>query len=205
MGVRAYEGADLRAVADLYQRAVPTSTLGRLGPDAVARFLDHQLRLDGVEGFVVGPPGRPIGALVGGRFGRGTSEFVRAHAGFLALQVVRHPTVLAHAGAVVAVRVGAGSLLRPRRGPERPDRVPAGSYGVLVLAVDPDHQGRGLGRALLEAAEGSARTQGFRALHLTVNPTLDASLRFYQGQGLHRLDPPGDAPRAWLMGKDLQL
>lgn len=203
MEVRPYEEHDLPAIAALHGRAFPSSTLARLGPDAVARYLGCQLALDDVEGLVIGPGGHPVAALIGGRFGQGTSRFVRANAAFLAARVVRHPSALVQPGSPVAVGVGLASLVRPRRGPERPERVPDGSYGVLLLAVDPDHQRRGHGRALVAAAAASARRRGCRSLHLTLNPEDEASQRFYEDLGWVRLDPPGDAPRAWLMGKDL--
>ncbi|HRW36559.1 MAG: GNAT family N-acetyltransferase [Acidimicrobiales bacterium] len=203
MPVRGYEPSDLRALAHLHRRAFPGSTLARLGPDVVARYLGSQLALDEVEGLVVGPVGEPVAALVGGRFGRGTSRFVRDHAGLLVASVLRHPSVLVRSRSSVARRVGASALVRRRRGPERPDRVPEGSYGVLLLAVDPDQQRRGLGRVLVDAAAGSARRRGLDRLHLTVDPTDTAARSFYEGLGFVRLDPDGDAPRAWLLGKDL--
>lgn len=202
MEVRPYDERDLPAIAELHARAFPASILARLGPEAVERYLGSQLALAEVEALVVGPEGHPVAALVGGRFGRGTSRFVRANAAFLATRVARHPAALVQPGASVAMGVGLRSLLG-RRGPERPDRVPEGSYGVLLLAVDPDRQRQGLGRALVDAAATSARQRGCRSLHLTVNPADEAAQRFYLGLGWVRLDPPGDTPRGWLMGKDL--
>ncbi len=197
------EPTDLDAVAEIHRRASPESVFSRLGADAVARFLAFHLALDEVEGWVVEDSAQPAGALLGGRFGTATSRFVRTNAPFLASRALRHPRALIRPRTAVAVRVAAASLLRPWRAPERPERVPAGSYGVLLLVVDPPAQRRGLGHALLEAAAASAHDQGFQGLHLTVNPTDETALGFYTRRGWTRLDPSGDTPTAWLIGKEV--
>jgi GNAT superfamily N-acetyltransferase len=74
-------------------------------------------------------------------------------------------------------------------------RAGAGVAGVLVLrqqppalivdnvAVSPGHQGRGLGRALMEFAEGHARTQGLGEVVLYTNERMTENMRFYPALG----------------------
>jgi GNAT superfamily N-acetyltransferase len=89
------------------------------------------------------------------------------------------------------VALGLRLLVDRRRlpGPERPARVPDGSFGVLVLAVDPPARRRGVGKALLAAAADEARAAGFAAMHLTTYPGSDAA-RFYASQGWTALLEP---------------
>ena len=79
--------------------------------------------------------------------------------------------------------------------------VPGGARGLLLhgLYVDPSHQRRGLGSALLDAAVAAARAGGFDGV--LVKAQADAS-GFFASRGLQRLpveDPARDyAHRFWL-------
>jgi ribosomal protein S18 acetylase RimI-like enzyme len=65
----------------------------------------------------------------------------------------------------------------------------------LSVAVDPEHRGRGIGTALIEALRERARAEGFSALSLSVekdNPVI----RLYERLGFERLRLDGGA---WTM------
>ncbi|HEX4255455.1 MAG TPA: GNAT family N-acetyltransferase [Streptosporangiaceae bacterium] len=53
------------------------------------------------------------------------------------------------------------------------------------LAVDPEHQGRGIGRALVEATVAAARQQGARKLTLRVLGFNGRARRLYEACGFH--------------------
>ena len=76
-----------------------------------------------------------------------------------------------------------GFLLTEPRGPE---------LHLIELSVDPEHGGRGLGRALLTAAERRARQGAFNALTLTTFADLPFNAPFYERLGFQRL--PHDDP-----------
>lgn len=59
---------------------------------------------------------------------------------------------------------------------------------VYYLAVAPDHRGRGLGRALMDAAEQWLRTRGAPKIQLMVRADNDAALGFYAALGMERQD-----------------
>jgi GNAT superfamily N-acetyltransferase len=54
---------------------------------------------------------------------------------------------------------------------------------VLVLVVDERHQGRGVGRALLDAAERLARDAGCVVMEASTSRRRDGALRFYRDRG----------------------
>lgn len=54
---------------------------------------------------------------------------------------------------------------------------------VRRLAVDPVHQGRGAGRALMDWAEAEARGRGFREVRIGVRAALAGNLDFYKRRG----------------------
>jgi len=72
--------------------------------------------------------------------------------------------------------------------------------GVLVLqlqdaalllesvAVDPAHQGRGIGRSLIDHAERVARDQGLGAVDLYTNALMTENLRLYPALGYEVVD-----------------
>ena len=120
-------------------------------------------------------------------------------------RLVRHPAIVFGPRGRAALATGVRLLLLPtsRTTVERPERVPDQSFGVLVIAVDPDAQRDGLGRLLLSWAENEAAQAGFERLHLTIDPTNWGAAAFYRELGWERLNVPGDAERAWLIGKEL--
>ncbi|MDP9795833.1 ribosomal protein S18 acetylase RimI-like enzyme [Catenuloplanes nepalensis] len=59
----------------------------------------------------------------------------------------------------------------------------AGCGFLHMLTVDPDHRGRGLGRALLSAVEAEARARGCESLELNVFGTDKAAVGLYDTAG----------------------
>jgi ribosomal protein S18 acetylase RimI-like enzyme len=62
--------------------------------------------------------------------------------------------------------------------------------GFLVdnIAVDPTHQGTGVGRALLEHAEAEARRAGFDSIYLYTHETMSENLDLYRRIGYVEYD-----------------
>jgi ribosomal protein S18 acetylase RimI-like enzyme len=74
--------------------------------------------------------------------------------------------------------------------------------GLFVdnVAVDPSHQGSGIGRALLEHAETAARRQGFDSIYLYTHELMTENLALYARAGYAEYDrrPHGDACLVYL-------
>jgi ribosomal protein S18 acetylase RimI-like enzyme len=204
--VRTLEPDDLVAVARVHRRAFPSSSLGRLGVEAVARYYDWQLfGPHDVTGLAAFDGDRMVGFLVGGRFRGSMIGFVKRNAPFLAARVLRHPGLLVHRRSLRSVGTALRLLARPfgHLTVEQPDRVPDGSFGVLAVAVTPGAARRGIGSRLEQEACEAARGGGFARMHLTLDPANEVGLTFYQERGWQRLGLPGDTSSAWLMGKEL--
>ena len=54
---------------------------------------------------------------------------------------------------------------------------------IMALVVGPEHRGRGVGRALISAAEAWARRKGARAVMLTTHKRRAGAHRFYRSIG----------------------
>lgn len=66
---------------------------------------------------------------------------------------------------------------------------------VWELAVEPAHQGRGLGRRLIEAAVAHARDRGLAAVTLSTFTDVPWNAPFYQRLGFLRITEPAGHPR----------
>jgi ribosomal protein S18 acetylase RimI-like enzyme len=61
-------------------------------------------------------------------------------------------------------------------------------FVVDNVAVDPSHQGTGVGRALLEHAEAEARRAGFDSIYLYTHETMSENLDLYRRIGYVEYD-----------------
>jgi ribosomal protein S18 acetylase RimI-like enzyme len=61
-------------------------------------------------------------------------------------------------------------------------------FVVDNIAVDPRHQGTGVGRALLERAEAEARRAGFDSIYLYTHETMSENLDLYRRIGYVEYD-----------------
>ena len=77
-------------------------------------------------------------------------------------------------------------------------RVAAEEAEILTLAVLPAARGKGLGRALLQAAIAHARARGAQSMFLEVGVENPSALALYAGLGFARVG----LRKAYLYGKD---
>jgi ribosomal protein S18 acetylase RimI-like enzyme len=114
-----------------------------------------------------------------------------------------HARDLLDGGEVVALLAGPGpdgfALLRFHRSiyDGRPD-----AY-LQELYVAPASRGRGLGRALLEAAMAAARVEGARHLDLTTSEGDVEALSLYASAGFTNREGGPDGPRMLYLERDL--
>lgn len=87
----------------------------------------------------------------------------------------------------------------------RAGTAPARLYSLATAAAA---RGRGIGKALLFAAESTARQRGSARLRLEVRRDNDAAMRLYEAQGYRRIaaldDYYDDGAAAWRYEKSLQ-
>jgi ribosomal protein S18 acetylase RimI-like enzyme len=93
------------------------------------------------------------------------------------------------ADVLVAVEDGRllGTVLVQPWGPASEIATGADESELRALAVDPQSQGRGVGRALLHAAMDRTRTHGADHLVLCTQPAMAAAQRLYRAEGFARL------------------
>jgi putative acetyltransferase len=70
-------------------------------------------------------------------------------------------------------------------------------FEVAKMAVEPSHQGAGIGRRLLQSVIEEARSVGAHRLYLETNHVLTPAIRLYESLGFKHIDPDRIIPSAY--------
>jgi ribosomal protein S18 acetylase RimI-like enzyme len=186
--IRPYRNRDLDAVYDICVRT------GDNGLDARGYFSSDTLLGDVYAApYVTLEPehahilddgnGRAIGYIIGAA---DTERFVgRFRAEWLPVAAGRHPEGDPRDTDLLRRLHHPEWMLQPTL-PEHPAH--------LHIDLLPETQGRGFGRALMEAFLGGLRAAGVRGVHLGMSPDNTPARAFYDRLGFTPLDVPGHAP-----------
>jgi len=178
--VRNLRRDDLGDVARVHANAFPSSWLTKFGTQAIRRYYTWQLEgPHEIYPIAVTMHETFAGFCFGGVFPTAISGFVRRNLAFLILRAALHPTLFVQALGSRREAVGR-SLLAPARIPAATAKRP---FDILSIAVDPAHQGRGIGKLLMHEAQSLARRNGFTVMTLMVDPKNVAAVAFYEAIG----------------------
>lgn len=169
---------DCDRIGDVDVAARTAATLGFLGPAFFARLYRALIAGPDAVGFVAEADGRLVGFVVG------TTRTRAALRGALRRSFV---PLAAHAAAALLRRPARlGSLMAALR---YPDRAHAEGAELLVIAVAPDWQGRGVGRALACALDADFRRRRIARYHVAAKARVPGIEAFYRALGF---TPVGD-------------
>lgn len=195
---RPAEGSDLTAAGRVYVRAFPDSLRDlhspNLKPEAVADLLAAaqavdpgsvivaEARGEGVVGYIAAPS--DAAAVSRGAWRRGLPfvwlwRWIRGRYGLTARGLLR--------------------LLRDQVHLRRAGAAPDCPAHVLSVAVDPEWQGKGIGRALAQAALRRFRELGITAVRLEVRPANTVAHRLYASLGFAPAGEVRDSRGPWIV------
>jgi ribosomal protein S18 acetylase RimI-like enzyme len=181
--IRSLRRDDLQEVARIHIAAFPNSALGLLGLQAVTRY--YQWLLEGPHDAVslgIFQEQGLAGFCFAGVFRGALSGFLKKNRMFLTWLVVTHPWLIATPLFRERLNLALAIVVRKRMPPPQVV-IPARSFGVLSIAVDPQFQGAGLGKELLAETEKVALERGFAHMHLTVAADNFQAIAFYKRSG----------------------
>lgn len=184
---------DIVAMNKLHIEAFPDRALSLLGESAISSYyqilLDHPkfcLRIGAFDGA------RLVGFLVGGEMNGITPTFVRKNLTRLALHVITHPWLLAKPIVRSRIRMTVKMLRKwkPRTQPQPRKSVRSlKTFSILVIAVDPTAQCKGVGKQLMQRAEQVAAEHGYDRMHLSVDVNNTNAIGFYEHLNWKRHHP----------------
>jgi ribosomal protein S18 acetylase RimI-like enzyme len=182
----------LEGMVECHLAAFPGQFLSLLGRRFVRAFYRFYLERPQSISLVAvdGATGRVVGLVVGGEPELRSQFTRRCVPRFALLLAWRAVTVraarrrlLEHFGSVARRlwhRVRRDS--RPRAG--EPPAEPKGTWGSLLsICTHPEHQGQGIGRALLDTFREVCRQRGYRSARLSVHNDNTAAIALYQRNG----------------------
>jgi ribosomal protein S18 acetylase RimI-like enzyme len=181
---------DIEGVVSVHCAAFPQAALTQLGKEAVGRFY-RSLLLSPHEIYAFGArvDGRLAGFCFGGIAPTAMPNFLRQNRGLLARRLMLRPWLVIDP--MFRHRLArAFSAILGKRPPVIASTLPDGRrrpYDILSIAVDPRNQGQGVGKALMERAQATARQNGFHVMTLMVNTDNKQAIRFYESIGWKKL------------------
>jgi len=185
--IRGVTEEDLQRISLIHQRAFPGSALTKLGIDTIRRYYHWQLTGPHDCYSIIAENGQnSIGFCFGGVFRGALGGFLKKNQSFLFWRVLTHPWLLFNEIFRDRITIALRSLRIFPQGKQTsflPQTRKVKSYGILSIAVDPHTQSRGVGRALMSAAETDAIEKGFQQMHLSVSSKNQQAINFYSGLG----------------------
>ena len=186
---------DLPALASIHMRAFPESALTLLGKEAVRRYYEWLLTgPHDAATFGVFSNGSLAGYSFAGKYRGALTGFLRKNRLYLIRCVLCRPWL------IVKPRIS-DQIAMARRLLKRRDGARQGSsekqdkqepvFGILAMAVDPDHQGSGIGTYMFASIESYAKERGFRRMRFSVRCDNHQALRLYEYLGWERIPVNG--------------
>lgn len=184
---------DLQEVAELHRRAFKDSALTKLGFEPVRRYYEWQL-IGPHDCYAVGAFDEDrsmVGFCFAGVFRGSLSGFIEKNKKFLIVWLLTHPWLFFNS--LVIDRLKIVIKLKQKKGKEIKDPKPyIRSFGILSIAIDPEKQGLGIGKLIMQAVEKECRERGYRQMNLTVHPTNSTAIAFYENCEWKKLTAEGE-------------
>jgi ribosomal protein S18 acetylase RimI-like enzyme len=189
---------NLEDVVNVHFGAFPHSALTQLGREAVRRYYEWQM-LGPHDAVNIGvfDRDRLLGFCFSGIFRGALGGFLEKNRTFLIRQVVTHPWLMLNTLFRERARLAIRRLYLRFHLPAKavkvnspmPTSVP--SFGILSIAVAPEHQGSGIAVLLMHQVERNAAERGFSQMNLSVHPSNQRAIRFYEKLGWQRVETEG--------------
>lgn len=187
MTIQVLTKEDLSSIAQIHTSAFPESALTKLGPEIIRRYYLCELN-EPNDNLCVGYFNNDT--LVGFCFAgvsRGSEiVFFRKNFFYIIWRVITHPRLITEN--IIRERItysmkSISHYLRKKKKKSVLVKPRTKKFGILSIAVDPQHRGQKIGRELMDLAETTAIEKGFTSMRLTVHPENTTAVLFYESLG----------------------
>jgi ribosomal protein S18 acetylase RimI-like enzyme len=120
------------------------------------------------------------GFCLAGVFHKAISGFLRENKKYLAMKLLFRPWLVGEPLIRDRLRLSWDTLFRRQTKKKAQTIIPNKSFGILAIAVEPNTQGSGLGREIMNEIEKAAREKKFRFMHLSVALENIKAIHFYK-------------------------
>jgi ribosomal protein S18 acetylase RimI-like enzyme len=189
VNLRLIKNKDLEQVAKLHEKAFSDSALSKLGLEPIRRYYEWQLN-GPHDCYAVGAFDENqllIGFCFSGVFRGSLSGFLAKNKKFLIKWLIVHPWLVQNPIVMDRIKRSLRLTTKKYAPPDLSLKNIEESFGVLSIAVNPDTQGSGIGKMIMQAVESEARRSGFASMNLTVHPTNITAVAFYEGCGWKKI------------------
>jgi ribosomal protein S18 acetylase RimI-like enzyme len=210
--IRNIEYNDLPRVAVIHLAAFKTSALSMLGRETTRRYYDWLLN-GPHQGIAIGcgRQGSLVGFCFAGCYRGALAGFLQKNRAFLIWKLITHPWLLSNPIFTDRFMLGwkITNLQLRKVSPPQPVHAPQSNsipgsehnFGVLSIAIYPQYQGLGIGKALMDYTEDIGRARGCQTIWLTVHIDNRQAIQFYERQGWQKV--PHNQDWQGLMSKSL--
>ena len=181
--------SDIHAVARIHMKAFDDSALTHLGLEPVMKYYHYLLTFQN-KNFNIGcfdHNNSLLGFCFSGMYSGSLSGFLNQNRSFLRNWIMLHPWKIFNPLILNRIKIALRIYSKPfvARNNIPPSQIT--SFGILSIAVDPDSQGSGFGKIIMEAVEQQARDSGVLHLHLTVHQNNMKAVQFYEKCGWQKV------------------
>lgn len=171
----------INEISMIHMAAFPNRALTSLGKEAVAYYYETLLNNSKFclcAGAFSGP--KLVGYLIGGEMNGLMRNYLRDHFGFLLFRVLTRPWLLVRPLMRERVRLAFTVLKKKPRGSKSKRDQGIKTFSVLVIAVAPSVQLKGVGKMLMSCAERTAVEHNYTRMRLSVDRQNTQAIRFYE-------------------------
>jgi GNAT superfamily N-acetyltransferase len=183
--IRQLTKTDLQSISKIHVKTFKDSALSKLGIIPTQRYYTSLLKrsLDNCNIGVLENGNRLLGFCFSGHYSGSFTNFINQNKVFLFFWVLFHPWLLFNPMIQDRVKMSLLIFKGKFKSSQNYPRLKAKSFGILSIAVDPGSQSMGVGNLMMEYVEQEAIKKGFKYMHLTVHPTNDQAVKFYEHNG----------------------
>ena len=184
--LRKLDETNLPAIADLHARAFPDGALTMLGKSALLRYYDWQMTgpHDSVAMGAFVDHGL-AGFCFAGVFRGATSGFLKKNRMWLTLRLLTRPWLLCRPQIRGNIPNPIRLVTHGRNAAAEPNATvkPTPKFGILAIAVAPQHRRLGIGKELMRDAEQTAIGANLTEMILSVRVSNHNAIEFYESLG----------------------